>query len=100
MHNVSIHNHKYIYHLSDYLKHNFAFTFSVRNHLPNLDNEISLIYLKSDNRSTKYQSKHAFGYNERCASYMKLWCIQAWKKACGCNEWIGCEGTIEEGCSD
>ena len=34
---------KYIYHLSDHLEHNFAFTFCVINHLTSLSNEASFI---------------------------------------------------------
>ena len=48
---------KYIYHLSDHLEHNFAFTFCVMNYL-------SFIRFKSDNCSTQYKCKYVFG---KCA---------------------------------
>lgn len=52
---------KYIYHLSDHLTHNFAFTFCVINHLVGLHDETPLICFKSDNCSTQYKCKHVFG---------------------------------------
>ena len=55
---------KYIYHLSDHLEHNFAFTFCVINHLASLSNETSFICFKSDNCSTQYKCKYVFG---KCA---------------------------------
>lgn len=52
---------KYIYHLSDHLTHNFAFTFCVINHFIGLHDETPLIRFKSDNCSTQYKCKHVFG---------------------------------------
>ena len=49
MHNASTHHHKYIFHQSNHLKHNFAFTFSVINYLLSLDDVILLIHLKNYN---------------------------------------------------
>ena len=61
MHNVSIHHHKYIYHLSDHPKQNFAFISSATNHLLSLDNKVPLIHLKCGPCSTQHKCKHVFG---------------------------------------
>ena len=55
----SISPHEHFYHLSDDMKHNFAFTSSVVHHLLELHNP-SVIRFKSDNCSTQYKSKYVF----------------------------------------
>ena len=52
---------KYFYHFSDEITHNFAFIYSIVKHLIDLEPELKIIRIKSDNCSTQYKPKNIFG---------------------------------------
>ena len=52
---------KYFYHFYDEITHNFAFIYSIVKHLIDLEPELEIIRIKSDNCSTQYKPKNIFG---------------------------------------
>ena len=54
--------HNYLYHLSDEMKHDYAFTASVVDHVLSLEVLPEILRFKSDNCSTQYKAKYVFEY--------------------------------------
>ena len=54
--------HQYMYHLSDVMQHNHAFTAAVVEHILSLEVLPDIIRFKSDNCSTQYKSKYVFSF--------------------------------------
>ena len=54
--------HNYLYDLSDEMKHDYAFTASVVDHVLSPEDLLETLRFKLDNYSTKYKSKYVFEY--------------------------------------
>ena len=59
---VPVSPYQYIYHLSDEMRHDHAFTAAVVEHILSLEAPPDIVRFKSDNCSTQYKSKYVFSF--------------------------------------
>ena len=86
----------YFYHLSDDLKHDFAFTKTVLDDLLEKNRTTTILRFKSDNYSVQSKCKNVFSMWQNIAtsppqkSHYLSWCFWSWQISCGCHEQIWC----------
>ena len=82
---------QYLYHLSDVMWHNHAFTAAAVEHIIFLETLLDIVRFKSDNCATQYKSKYAFflvffGKKSVEKSDCILWCFGTQQRPCWCHD--------------
>ena len=79
----------YFYHLSDDLKHDFAFTKTVADDLLEKNGTTTTLCFKSDNCAVQYKCKNVFStWQSITTSSQKKNPFCSWLESCGCHEQI------------